>query len=61
MDNGRLLNLDAGGSVFASQAVQASSAGQAMLNGKGPAVKPRANVTGKIEGDQLIVNQLQLQ
>jgi hypothetical protein len=61
MDNGRLLNLDAGGSVFAWQAVQASSAGQAMLNGKGPAVKPRATVTGKIEGDQLIVNQLQLQ
>jgi hypothetical protein len=61
MDNGRLLDLDAGGDVWAWQAVQASSAGQAMLNGKGPAVKPRTTITGRIEGDTLVVNQLHLQ
>ena len=61
MDNGRLLNLDSGGSVWAWQAVQATSTGQAMLNGKGPAVKPRATITGTIDGDGLIVKQLQLQ
>jgi hypothetical protein len=60
MDNGRLLNLDAGGNVWAWQAVQATSAGQAMLSGKGPAVKPQVTIQGTIEGDKLLVDQLHL-
>jgi hypothetical protein len=61
MDNGRLLNLNAGGDAFAWQAIQSSDAGRAMLEGRGPAVKPHATIIGVIDGDGLKVNSLQLQ
>jgi len=59
MNNGRLLNLDGGGNTWAWQSVQSSSAGQAMLNGNGPAVKPQVTIKGRIIGDRLIVDTLQ--
>jgi hypothetical protein len=60
MDNGRLLDLDGGGNAWAWQAVQSSSEGQAMLNNKGAAVKPKVSINGTIIRDRLIVNSLQL-
>ncbi len=60
MDNGRLLNLDGGGNVWAWQAVQSSTAGTMMLNGKGPASKPRVTIVGTIRGDRLTVDSLKL-
>lgn len=60
MDNGRLLDLNAGGNAWAWQAIQSSSAGQAMLEGKGPAVKLQATVRGIIRGDQVRVDSLTL-
>ena len=61
MNTGRLLDLDEGGNTFAWQAVQSSGAGKAMLEGKGPGVKPKATIQGRIIGDQLIVDKLTLQ
>ena len=58
--NGLLLNLNQGGNTYAWQAVQSSDAGRAMINGKGPAVKPRAMLKGKIQADRLIVESLNL-
>jgi len=57
-DGGRLLDLDQGGNTLALVAVQATSAGRAMLNGKGPGVKPRVVVKGQYRGDQLITQDL---
>jgi hypothetical protein len=54
MDDGRLLDLDEGGNTLALEALQASSAGRAMLNGHGPGVKPRVVVKGRIRDDRLI-------
>lgn len=60
MDNGRLLNLDGAGNTWAAQVVQSSTEGQAMLNGKGPGVKPRVTIKGTIWGDQVLVESLNL-
>lgn len=60
LDNGRLLNLDEGGNTLAAQAIQSSTAGRAMLNGMGPGVKPRVTVTGRPQGDHLIVENLDI-
>ena len=60
MDNGRLLNLDGGGNTFALQAVQSTSKGQAMLNGKLGGIKPRVTIKGNIRGDHLTVESLKL-
>ena len=54
-DNGRLLDLDQGGNTFALQAVQSSEPGMAMMNGRGPAVKPRVTVKGWVRNHQVLV------
>jgi hypothetical protein len=53
--NGRLLNLDPGGSTFAWQAVFATSEGRAMLNGFAPGLKPYATMRGYLQGSTLVV------
>jgi hypothetical protein len=57
-DNGRLLDLDQGGNTLALVAVEATSGGRAMLNGKGPGVKPRVMVKGQFRGDRLITQDV---
>jgi hypothetical protein len=57
-ESGRLLDLDEGGNTWASQTVQSTDAGRRLLNGKGPAIKPRVTVTGRIFGDRLVVESL---
>jgi hypothetical protein len=61
MDNGRLLNLDEGGNTKAIQAVQANPAGRKMLNGMGPAIKPKVTITGRIHGDRAVVDRLKIE
>jgi hypothetical protein len=56
--DGRLLNLDEGGNTLANQALYSNSAGRAMINGSGPALKPQATVTGRVWGDRLIVAKI---
>jgi len=58
LDDGRLLNLDEAGNTLALEAIQSSSAGRAMLNGNGPALKPKVTVKGIIHGDRLLVSQI---
>lgn len=58
MENGRLLDLDEGGNTKALQAVQSNPAGRAMLNGNGPAVKPKVTVTARVNGDRAVINKL---
>jgi hypothetical protein len=58
MDNGRLLNLDEGGNTLAGQSLYVDPAGRAMLNGRGPGLKPRIIVEGRIQGDKLIVSKI---
>jgi hypothetical protein len=60
LDDGRLINLDEGGNTFANEAVQSSKAGQAMLNGAGPGLKPRVEVTGRLREERFFVRRLQL-
>lgn len=60
-DKGRLLNLDEGGNTMAIQAMQANVAGRALLNGKGPAIKPRVMVTGHIRGDRMLASKLSVE
>jgi hypothetical protein len=61
LDSGRLMNLDGGGNTYAAQAMQTFPAGRAMLNGIGPAVKPRVKVTGRPYGDTFIVQKLEVE
>jgi hypothetical protein len=58
LDDGRYVNLDQGGNTFAQQFLQADAAGRALLNGTGPAIKPRVAILGRIHGDQLIVSRI---
>jgi hypothetical protein len=55
---GRLLNLDEGGNTFVLQALQSNAAGRAMLNGTGPALKPRITLRGRVRGDRFIVDRI---
>jgi len=57
-EGGRLLDLDQGGNTLALVAVEATSAGRAMLNGKGPGVKPQVLVKGQFRGDRLIAQDV---
>jgi hypothetical protein len=60
MNNGRLLGLDEGGNTFALQSVQSTDAGRALLNGKSSGFKPKASIKGRVRGDKLIVDNLNL-
>ena len=60
LTNGRLLDLDEGGNTWALQMVQSSNPGSAMLNGKGSALKPKVTVKGRVRGDRVIVDSLNL-
>ncbi len=59
--DGQLKDLDEGGNTRAMEAIQASPAGDAILNGRAPGEKPRATVTGKINGDRIVVQSIQVQ
>jgi hypothetical protein len=59
--DGRLLNLDEGGNTMAIQAIQANPAGRALLNRSGPAIKPKAIVTGRIRGDRVLTSKLSIE
>ncbi len=58
LDDGRLLNMDQGGNTLAAQAVQSTAEGRAMLNGAGPAFKPRVKVRGRVGGDEIVVEKI---
>jgi hypothetical protein len=57
LDDGRLLGLDQGGNTKAAGFLQADPAGRALLNGVGPAVKPRVTIKGRVHATQLVVDQ----
>lgn len=57
MDDGRLVNLDEGGNTMASEFLHADAAGRALLNGTGPALKPRVTIKGRIHMTRLVVEQ----
>lgn len=61
LDDGRLLNLDEGGTTLALEAVESSVQGRAMLNGTGPSLKPRATINGMILHNRIIVHQITLE
>jgi hypothetical protein len=54
---GRLLNLDEGGTTYAWQALNSLPEGRALLNGTGAGVKPQVQVRGRVQGDRLIVEK----
>jgi hypothetical protein len=54
---GRLLNLDEGGTTYAWQAINSLPEGRALLNGSGAGVKPQVEVRGRVQGDRLIVEK----
>lgn len=54
---GRLLNLDEGGTTYAWQALNSLPEGRAVLNGTGGGVKPQVVVRGRVQGDRLIVEK----
>jgi hypothetical protein len=58
LDNGRVMNLDEGGNTLALEAVQSSSDGRAMLNGMGPALKPKISIEAYPFGDRLMVKRI---
>jgi hypothetical protein len=58
MSNGRLVNLDEGGTTMVMQAIQETPAGRAMLNGAGAALKPQVTLRGRVRGDRLIVEKI---
>jgi hypothetical protein len=58
MDNGRLVNLDEGGNTLVVQYLQTDPAGRALLNGTGPAIKPRIMIRGRIYNSNLIVEKI---
>lgn len=55
--DGRLLNLDEGGTTYAWQAIQSLPDGRALLNGNGAGIKPQVALRGRIQGDRLIVEK----
>jgi len=59
LDDGRLLNLDQGGNTLANQVIQSTTAGRAMLNGTGPAMKLRVSVRGVIRGDEIRATKIE--
>jgi len=60
LDNGRLLDLDDGGDTYAALAVQNSAPGRALINARGPGIKPRVTVSGTVQGDRIFVDKLKL-
>jgi hypothetical protein len=58
LGNGRVMNLDEGGNTLALEAVQSSSEGRAMLNGTGPALKPKISIEAYPFGDRLMVKRI---
>jgi hypothetical protein len=61
LDNGRLVDLDSGGAMHALEALRSSSQGRAMLDGSGPALKPRVQLSGWVSGTRLITQSVKLQ
>lgn len=61
LDNGQLKDLDEGGNTFAWEAVQATPAGQAVLEGKQRGLKPRAVLQGTLRNQEIIVDSLRLE
>jgi hypothetical protein len=59
-DGGRMLNFDDGGNTFATETVQGSAAGRAMLNGNGGGFKPDVVVKGRIRADRVVVQSLKI-
>jgi len=58
LDDGRLLNLDEGGNTLAGQAVHASPAGNAMLNGNAAPFKPAVTIVGRPESGRGVVEKI---
>jgi hypothetical protein len=56
-NEGRLLNLDHGGTTYAWQEIHGLPEGRALLNGSGGAIKPQVVVRGRVQGDLLIVDR----
>lgn len=56
-NEGRLLNLDEGGTTYAWQAINSLPEGRALLNGTGRGVKPQVVLRGRVQGDRLIVER----
>lgn len=59
LDDGRLLNLNQGGNTLAAQAMQSFEAGRAMMNGTGPALKPKVKLRGRLRGDEILVEKVE--
>jgi hypothetical protein len=60
LGTGRFLNLDDGGNTLATEAVQGSATGRALLNGTGPGFKPQATIKGHIRADKVVVDSIKL-
>jgi hypothetical protein len=58
LPNGRLLNFDEGGNTLAMQGLQGTPDGRAMLNGTTGGIKPQVTLTGRVQGDRLIVDKI---
>jgi hypothetical protein len=60
LNDGRYISFDQGGNTRAGMALQASAAGRNMLNGRQPAVKPRATVTAAVQGGRVTVDSVKI-
>jgi hypothetical protein len=58
LPNGRLLNLDEGGTTYATQMLNSLPEGRALLNGTGGGVKPQVTFRGRVWGDRLFVEKV---
>lgn len=58
LPTGRLLDLDDGGNTYAAAMVSSTPEGRAMLNAQAGGFKPRVRITGSIEGDRLVTENL---
>ena len=59
--DGRLLDLDEGGTTFASAALNGSKDGRALINGTADSIRPRATVKGHLHGSKIVVDGLTLE
>jgi hypothetical protein len=58
LPNNQLLNLDQGGNTLATAFLHSDPEGLALLNGKGPSVKPQVEIEGRPQRSTLVVEKI---
>jgi hypothetical protein len=58
LPNNQLLNLDQGGNTLATAFLHSDPEGLALLNGKGPAMKPVVEIEGRLQRSTVVVQKI---